>query len=82
MSGWASTIPSRLLAQYDVTYAEKRAEVFKVRNPWNDFVMTEYCRVADQYRDSAVEDHEKYAVAHNHSNCRLYVDSTPEGLLK
>lgn len=69
-----------LLAQYDVAYAEKRAESFRARNPWNDFVMTEYCHVADQYRDSAVEDHEKYAAAYNRSNCRLYVDSIPTGL--
>lgn len=68
-----------LLANYDVTYAAKRAEAFKVRNTWNDFVMTEYCRAVDEYQDStAVRDHEKYAAAYNHSSCGLYVDLTAD----
>lgn len=67
-----------LLANYDVTFAAKRAEAFKVRSTWNDFVMAEYCRAVDEYHDSpAVLNYEKYVAAYNHSNCRLYVELTP-----
>lgn len=55
--------------------AEKRAEAFKVRNPWNDYVMTEYCRAVEEYHDSTtVRDYQKYAAAFARSNCRLYID--------
>ena len=68
-----------LLANYDVTYAAKRAEAFKVRSTWNDFVMAEYCRVVDEHHDSpAVLNYEKYVAAYNHSNCKLYVGLTPD----
>lgn len=69
-----------LLANYDVEFADRRARQYADRNPWNDHVMTEYCRALDKYRNSNLEDEKVYAAMYMRSDCQEYAAIPPKAL--